>query len=91
MLGQVLAAGPLGQYRDHELAGDIELVEAREEDLLDPLLAVALGHQIAPQDLQPTLPLPDGLPEIGGPVPVRVRRVARPARVAPVEGQESGP
>ena len=31
-------------------------------------LAVALGDQVPPEDLQPTLALPDPLPQVGGAV-----------------------
>ena len=84
-----LPPGPSAQHGRLQLARDVELVVAREDDLLDLLLLVALGDQVAAQDLQPALALPDLLPQVGRAVAAgRVHRVARRAVVALVEGQE---
>ena len=42
-----------------------------------------------PQQVEPRVLLPDPLPQVGGAVAVRVRRVALAAVVAPVEGQKA--
>ena len=84
VLDQVLAARPFRQHGGLQLARGVELVEAREDDLLDLLLLVLLGDQIAAQDLQPALALPDLFPEVGGAVPaVRVQRDCPPRRCRP--------
>ena len=59
VLDQVLATRTLGQDGDDELAGGVELLVAGEDELLDLLLAVALGDEVAPEDLQPTVARPD--------------------------------
>jgi hypothetical protein len=61
-----------------------------EDDLLDLLLLVPLGDQVAPQDFQPAFPRPDRLPQVGRAVPAR-RFTGLPAapRSPPVEGQET--
>ncbi len=91
MLDQVLAARPFGQHGGLELSRRVELMKPGEDDLLDLLLLVLLGHQIAAQDFEPALPLPDLFPQIGGAMPaVRVHGVAGPAVVTLVEWQEHG-
>jgi hypothetical protein len=88
VLDQVLPAGPSSSTVADQLPGDVELVVAGEDDGLDLLLRVPLGDQVAAQDLQPALPLPDLLPEVGGAVPVGLSGIALAAVVAPVERQE---
>ena len=89
VLDQVLAARPVVEHGPLELAGDVELMVTGEDDVLDLLLLVALGDQVAAQDFQPALPSPYLLPEIGRPVATcRVDRITRRAFVAQVEGQE---
>ena len=64
-------------------------MEAREDDLGDLLLLVALGDEVAAEDLQPAFALPDLFPEVRRAVAaLRVHRIARRAVVALVEGQE---
>ena len=56
---------------------------------VDLLLLVPLGDEVAAEDFQPALPLPDLLPEVGRAMAARrVHRIARRAVVALVEGQE---
>ncbi|MNS11096.1 hypothetical protein D3C72_426280 [compost metagenome] len=61
---------------------------AGEDDAGDLLLGVPLGDQIAPQDFQPAVALPDLFPQIGRAMPVGVHRVALAAVVALVERQK---
>jgi hypothetical protein len=57
---------------------------------LELLLAVLLGDQIAAQNLQPTVPRPDVLPQIGGAVSALcVGWIARRTAVALIEGQKA--
>lgn len=88
MLDQVLLARAFGQDRGHQLPGGVELVIAREDNGRHLLFAVTLGDQVAPEDLQPAVPGPDLLPQVGGAVPLGINRVAGAAVVAQVEGQE---
>ena len=89
MLDEILAAGPVPEHGGLECAGDIELVVAREDDLMDLLFLIALGDEVAAQDFKPALPRPDLFPEIGGAVAaLGVDRVAGGAMVALIEGQE---
>ena len=69
VLDQILAARPVRQHRGLQLARGVELVEAREDDLLDLLLLVPLGDEVAAEDLQPALPRPDLLPQVGRAMP----------------------
>ena len=71
-------------------AGDLQLVEAGEDDRRHLLLGVQLGNQVAAQDLQPAFPRPHLLPQVGRAVPVGIHRVARAPVVTPVERQEAG-
>ena len=89
VLHQVLAARPFGQYRRLQLAGHVELVVAREDDLVDLLLLVALCHQVAPQDLEPAVARPHLLPQVCSAVAHRIDWVAGRAVVALVKGQEA--
>ena len=71
--------------------GDIELVEARKDDLRDLLLRIALGNPVTAQNHQPAFARPHLFPQVRRTVPTtRVDRVARRAVVAQVEGQEHG-
>ena len=89
MLNQVLAARPVVEHGGLELSGRVELMKPGEDDLLDLLLLVLLSDQVAAEDFEPALPLPDLLPQVGGAMAaVRVHRVAGPAVVALVERQE---
>ena len=90
VLDQVLAARPLGQRRLHQPAGGVELVIAREDDGLDLLLVVAHGDQVALDDFEPRVALPDLLPQVVSAVAGCIRRVAGAAGIAQVEGQELG-
>jgi hypothetical protein len=69
VLDEVLAAGPVAQHRGLELAGHVELVEAREDEPDDLLLLVALGDEVAAEDLEPALARPDLLPQVRRAVP----------------------
>ena len=84
MLDQVLAARPFVQHGGLELARGVELVEAGEDDLLDLLLLVLLGDQVAAEDFEPAFPLPDLFPQVGGAMPaVRVHAGCRPPPSSP--------
>ena len=88
---QETAARPFTPDGLDQLAGAIELVEAREDQPGNPLLVVALRHQIASEYLQPALPLPDVLPQVRGAVaPGGVGRVALATVMAPIERQKGG-
>lgn len=43
----------------------------RQDEALDALLAVALGHHVAAENLQPAVALPDLLPQVAGAVAAR--------------------
>ena len=90
VLDQVLLPRALRQHRIQQLAGGVQLVVTREDDPGDLLLAVTPGHQIAANDFQPAIPLPDLFPQVVGAVARGVGRVAGGAVVALVEGQELG-
>ena len=47
----------------------VELVIAGKEDPLDLLLLVALGDDVAPEDLEPALAIPDLFPAVGRAMP----------------------
>ena len=84
VLDQVLAARPFRQHGGLQLPRGVELVKAGEDDLLDLLLLVLLGDEVAAEDFEPAFALPDLFPQIGGAVPaVRVRRDCRPRRCRP--------
>ena len=84
-----LPPGPSVEHGRLELARHVELMEAGEDDLLDLLLLVPLGDEVAAEDFQPAFARPHLLPEIGRAVAaLRVHRVAGRAVVALVEGQE---
>ncbi len=68
VLDQVLAAGAISQHSHLQLARDVQLVVAREDDFLDLLFLVALGNQVAAQNLQPTVTRPNLFPQVGGTV-----------------------
>ena len=89
MLDQILLPGALGQHRRQQLARGIELVIARENDLLDLLPAIALGHDIAADNLQPAIARPHLLPQVGGAMPVGIHRIARRTVIAAIERQKS--
>ena len=90
VLDQILAPGTIGQHRTLDQAGSIELVIAGEDQVADLLLLVPAGDQIAPEDFEPALTLPDPLPEIGRPMTaLGVHRIPGSAVVTLVEGQES--
>ena len=59
VLDQVLAARPILEHGGLKLAGHVELMVAGEDDLLDLLLLVALGDQVAAEDFQPAFARPD--------------------------------
>src|SRR6266436_3301721 len=90
MLNEELAACPFFQKLGLQPPGAIELVVAGESDADDLLFVVAPGHQIAPDDLQPAIALPDLLPEVAGAVTGGIGRVSLRAVVTLVEGQKSG-
>ena len=90
VLNQVLAAGAIAHHGGLELARHVELVIAREDDFLNLLLGVALGNQVAAQNLQPAFPCPHLLPQIRSPVATqRIGRVTRSAVVAQIERQKN--
>jgi len=76
VLDQVLLAGAFLQNAPEQLARRVELVVAREDDRGDLFLAVALGDQIAADDLQPAIALPHLFPKVGGAMHVLVHRVS---------------
>ena len=89
MLDQVLVARSFFQDRGQQLTSHIQLMEAREDDRLDVLLVVTLGDQVATQDVQPAVSLPDLFPQVGGLVTVGIQRdCRRRSVVALVERQE---
>ena len=68
----------------------VELVIAGKEDPLDLLLLVALGDDVAPEDLEPALAIPDLFPAVGRAMPPRgIHRITGGAVITPVEGQET--
>jgi hypothetical protein len=79
-----------------QLEDGVPLVQAGEDDLLvgSPGRHRALGGPLdvdeAGQKVHPGVPGPDSLPQVRGPVPVGVGRVALAAVVPEVEGQELG-
>ena len=91
VLDQILASRTIEKDIPLQLAGDIQLVKAGEDDLFDLLLFVALGDQVTPQDLQPAFPFPHLPPQVGCAVPaLPVRWIACRAVVAAIEGQKDG-
>ena len=89
MLNQVALAGALLQHIGYQLPGDIKLVITREDESAELLLLVALADEIAAEDFQPAIALPDFLPQVIGGEAERIGRIARAAGMAPVEGQEN--
>ena len=92
VLDQVAPPGAVGSCVGEELAGDVELVEPRE-DLLDRLLAgVVVGFLddlgVCLDDVGEAQRSEDLLPEVGGLEPVRIRRVPGPVVEPAVERQE---
>ena len=84
-----LRARPVREHGGLQLARDVELVVAREDDARDLLLLVALGDEVAAEDLEPALARPDLLPQVGGAVARRGSTgLPGAAVVALVEGQE---
>ena len=84
VLDQVLAARAVLEHGGLQLARHVELVVAGEDDLLDLLLLVALGDQVAAEDFQPAFARPDLLPQVGGAVAaLRIDRVAGARRRRP--------
>src|SRR3954451_7482380 len=88
VLDQISAPRPLRAHGSRELSRRVQLVIARKGQAGDRTLGVALGGDVAADDLEPALTLEDLLPEISRAVPARVRRVAAAAIVALVEGKE---
>ena len=88
MFDQVFAARSVGQHGGEQFAGGVELVEAGEDPAGELLLVVAARHDVAAEDVEPGVGLPDLLPEIGGGGAVGVGRIAGAVVVAAVEGQE---
>jgi hypothetical protein len=82
MLNEVLAAGTVGAGIGDEFADGIDLMEAREdESFLADLLAVFslfgdLEMEKAAEEIHPTVPFPDTLPEVCRLIAVGVFRVA---------------
>ncbi len=78
-------------FREHGLhqgTGGIELVVAREQNGLDLLLGIPLGDQVAADDFQPAVALPDLLPQVRDAVTVGIGRVTGATPVAHIERQE---
>src|SRR5690349_8411210 len=89
MLDEVLSARPVLQDSGLQRAGRVELVVAREDDPRDLLLVVPLGDEVAAEDLQPAVTLPNALPEVGGAMAaIRVDRIPLRAVVPLVEREE---
>jgi len=101
VLDEVVVPGPVLAGMSDELAGRVELVVAREDEVLrseglpvDHSLGSLQVHE-AFEDVEPAVALEHLLPEIGGAMTAGIGRVAR-ARVsgwsadAAVEGQELG-
>src|SRR6185437_7038354 len=88
MLNEILAARSILQDCLLELAGDIELVESREDDRGELVLLVTHPNEIATQDVQPALAKPDVLPQIRSRMSGRIGRIAGTTVVSLVEGQE---
>jgi hypothetical protein len=65
----------------------VELVIAGKEYPLDLLLLVALGDDVAPEDLEPALAIPDLFPAVGRAMPPA--GFTGGAVITPVEGQET--
>jgi len=89
VLDQVFMSGSFGKHRCQQLAGGVQLLIAGEDHTGDLLLFVTSGNQIAADDLQPALPLPDLLPQVGGTMATLVSRVARRTVIPLVEGKEN--
>jgi len=83
VLDEELAARALFKNLGLKLAGGVKLVIAGENDFRDLLFLVAPGDQIAAQDFQPAIALPNFFPQIARAVAMRVRRVALRAVVPP--------
>ena len=90
VLDQVPAPRSVSQHRGEQLAGHVELVEPREDDLRDRLLLVAHGGEVAAEDLEPAFARPDLLPEVCRAVASGIHRISGAAAVAQVERQELG-
>ena len=89
MLDQIFVARAFRQHGFAQATGRVELVIARENQLLDLPLLVPLRDDVATEDFEPAVAPPDLLPEIAGRVAARVRRIARAAFIALVERQEA--
>jgi hypothetical protein len=89
VLDEVLLARAVGQNGVLEFPGRVQLVVAGEQVRLELPLVVLLTHEVAAEDFEPTVPLPDFFPEIGRPVAAfGVYGVACGAVVTLVERQE---
>jgi hypothetical protein len=76
VLDEVLLPGTFVEDRGDQLAGGVELVEAGEDHLGHLPLLVLLRDEVAAEQLQPAVALPDVLPQVRGGVAVGVRGVA---------------
>ena len=90
MLDQVLRAGTVFEHRGLEFPGGVQLVVAGEQVRLELPLVVLLAHEVAAKDFEPTVPLPDFLPQVRGAVPRGIHWVASRTLVSLVERQERG-
>ncbi len=90
VLHQVVLPGALGASHPLQAEHAVPLVVTREDRrrLPDPLLRL-LGVHEPGEEVQPCVPLPHLLPQVGGRMPVGIRRVAGPPAVATVERQEA--
>ena len=89
MLNQILMTRTFRQDRGLKFARHIQLMVTREDDGLQVLLVVTLCHQIAPEDLQPTVSRPDLFPQVGCRMAGWIQRIASGPVVAQIERQET--
>src|ERR1035437_2496139 len=96
MLDEIRMTGTIGSGVRLKLFPTIPLVVAGEDhDLACPpsgqgALLRPVNVNEAVEDVQPSILGPDALPQVGGLVPVRVRRIALPQVVTQVEGEKPG-
>ena len=92
MLDEIALACALLAGIRHELAHGVQLMEAREDDLLHRLgVSVVLHANKALDDVEQAIGCQDLAVQVLGAVTVGIRRVARPVHsVAPVERHEEG-
>src|SRR5215470_1293546 len=73
-----------------QLSSRVELMVSREDDCRDLFLVVPFRHEIPTENLQPTVPFPNLLPQVRCAESARVQWIASTSIVTLVERQKFG-